>query len=125
MFVLSILAALGLVLAALGIAGVTYRSVIDRTREFAVRLALGSQPAAVVRLVLRESGRDLAVGVAAGVAGGFAACAVLARVLENIAAVNATAAGLPIAIIVVTAFASAWLPALRITRVRPATVLRN
>ena len=125
MFVLSILAALGLVLAALGIAGVTYRSVIDRTREFAVRLALGSQPAAVVNLVLRESCRDLAVGVAAGVAGGFAACAVLARVLENIAAVDATAAGLPIAIIVVTAFASAWLPALRITRVRPATVLRN
>ena len=125
MFVLSILAALGLVLAALGIAGVTYRSVIDRTREFAVRLALGSQPAAVVRLVLRESCRDLAVGLAAGLAGGVAACAGLASVLENIAAVDATVAGLPIAIIVVTALAAAWLPALRITRVRPATVLRN
>ena len=125
MFVLSILAALGLVLAALGIAGVTYRSVIDRTREFAVRLALGSPPAAVVRLVLRESCRDLAVGVAAGVAAGIAACAVLARLLENIAAVDANVAGWAIAVIVVTALVAAWLPALRITRVRPATVLRN
>src|SRR5688500_6771798 len=125
MFVLSIMAMLGLTLAAFGIAGVTYRSVIDRTREFAVRLALGSPPAAVVRLVLRESFRDLAVGVAAGVAAGIAACAVLARLLENIAAVDANVAGWPIAVIVVTALVAAWLPALHITRVRPATVLRN
>jgi predicted permease len=125
MFVLSILAALGLVLAALGIAGVTYRSVIGRTREFAVRLALGSDPAGVVRLVLRESCRDLAVGVVAGVAGGTAACILLARLLENVAAVDANAAGLSIAIIVLTGVAAAWLPALRITRVRPAALLRN
>ena len=70
--VLGIVAMLGLVLAAVGISGVTYRSVIDRTREFAVRLALGSNPAAVVRLVLVESGRDLALGAVAGLAGGSA-----------------------------------------------------
>ena len=125
MFVLSILAGLGLVLAALGIAGVTYRSVIDRTREFAVRLALGSEPGGVVRLVLRESFRDLGVGVAAGVAAGMAACALLARLLENVAAVDPNTAGWSIAIIVLTGLAAAWLPALRITRVRPAAVLRN
>ena len=68
MFVLSILAMLGLVLAALGIAGVTYRSVIDRTKDFAVRLALGAEPGAVIRLVLRESIRDLSIGVVAGLA---------------------------------------------------------
>ena len=53
--VLSLLALLGLVLAAVGIAGVTYRSVIDRTRDFAVRLALGSAPGGVIRLVLGET----------------------------------------------------------------------
>jgi putative ABC transport system permease protein len=125
MFVLSILAALGVVLAALGIAGVTYRSVIDRTREFAVRLALGSEPGAVVRLVLLESFRDLALGAVAGVAGGIAACALLASLLENVAAVDATAAGMSIAIIVSVGLAAALLPALRIMRVRPAGVLRN
>ncbi len=44
--VLGIIAMLGLVLAAVGISGVTYRGVVDRTKEFAVRLALGSQPGA-------------------------------------------------------------------------------
>ena len=125
MFVLSILAALGLMLAVLGIAGVTYRSVLDRTREFAVRLALGSEPGAVVRLVLRESCRDLAVGIVAGVAGGIATCALLASVLENVAAVDLNTTGWSIAIIVFAGLAAALLPALRITRVRPATVLRN
>ena len=53
--VLGMLALLGLVLAAVGISGVTYRGVIDRTRDFAVRLALGSAPGGVVRLVLGET----------------------------------------------------------------------
>jgi hypothetical protein len=125
MFVLSILAALGLVLAVLGIAGVTFRSVIDRTREFAVRLALGSEPGAVVRLVLGQSFRDLAIGVIAGVAAGTAACALLASVVANVAPVDARATGLSIAIIVLSGLGAALLPALRIMRVRPATVLRN
>jgi predicted permease len=124
-FVLSILAALGLLLAALGIAGATYRSVVDRTKEFAVRLALGSEPGAVVRLVLGESLHDLAIGAAAGVAGGTAACVVLARALGNVADVDPSAAGLAVAIIVAAGLAAAWLPALRIMRVRPAAVLRS
>ena len=80
--VLGIVALLGLVLAAVGISGVTYRGVVDRTREFAVRLALGSEPAAVVRLVLVESMRDLAIGAVVGLAGGAALC-VVARALAR------------------------------------------
>ena len=91
--VLGIIAMLGLVLAAVGISGVTYRGVVDRTREFAVRLALGSQPAAVVRLVLLESMRDLAIGAVAGLAGGIALCMLLARSLENVGAVDAITTG--------------------------------
>ncbi len=125
MFVLSILAALGLLLAALGIAGATYRSVVDRAKEFAVRLALGAEPGAVVRLVLRESLRDLAIGAAAGVAGGAAACVVLAHSLGNVADVEPNATGLAVAIIVATGLAAAWLPALCIMRVRPAAALRS
>jgi putative ABC transport system permease protein len=125
MFVLSILAMLGLVLAALGIAGVTYRSVIDRTKEFAVRLALGCGPGAVIRLVLLDSIRDLSIGIIAGVAGGAAACGLLARTLENVAAVDASTTAISIAIIVSTGVAAALLPALRIMRVQPAGVLRS
>jgi putative ABC transport system permease protein len=125
MFVLSILAMLGLVLAALGIAGVTYRSVIDRTKDFAVRLALGAEPGAVIRLVLRESIHDLSIGVVAGLAAGAAACGLLARTLENVAAVDAITTAVAIAIVVSTGVAAALLPALRIMRVQPAGVLRS
>jgi predicted permease len=125
MFVLSILAMLGLLLAALGIAGVTYRSVIDRTKEFAVRLALGSEPGAVVRLVLIESIRDLSIGVVAGAAGGAAACGLLARVLENVAPVDAMTTAVAVAIIVATGTSAAFLPAVRVLRVQPAAVLRS
>jgi hypothetical protein len=125
MSVLSILAMLGLALAVLGIAGVTYRSVIDRTKDFAVRLALGSGPGGVIRLVLFESIRDLSIGVAIGVAAGLAACGLLARSLENVAPVDAITTGIAIAIIVLAGVTAAFLPSLGILRVQPAGVLRS
>ena len=123
--VLGIIAMLGLVLAAVGISGVTYRGVIDRTREFAVRLALGSRPGDIVRLVLSESARDLALGAVAGLAGGVALCVVLRRSMENISAVDALTTGVAIGLIVVVGIAAACLPALRVLRVEPAQVLRG
>ena len=123
--VLGIIAMLGLVLAAVGISGVTYRGVIDRTKEFAVRLALGSRAGR-----RREAG---AVGVGArsrarrgrGLAGGAALCAVLARSMENIGAVDALTTGVAIGLIALVGIAAACLPALRVLRVQPAQVLRS
>jgi predicted permease len=123
--VLGILAALGLVLAAVGISGVTYRGVVNRTREFAVRLALGSEPAGIVRLVLLESMSDLAIGSVAGLAGGAALCVLLARAMENVGAVDAMTTGASVGVIAATGIAAAVLPALRIRRVHPAEVLRG
>ena len=123
--VLGIVALLGLVLAAVGISGVTYRGVLDRTREFAVRMALGSEPGAVVRLVVLESARDLALGAMAGLAGGAALCALLARSMGHIGSVDAVNTGAAIALIAVVGLAAACLPALRIQRVQPAQVLRS
>jgi putative ABC transport system permease protein len=123
--VLGIIALLGLVLAALGISGVTYRSVIDRSKDFAVRLALGSAPGAVIRLVLVESARDLAIGAAAGLAAGTTLCALLARSLQNVGAVDAITTGVSIAVIGAVGVAAAFVPALRIMRVDPAAVLRS
>jgi putative ABC transport system permease protein len=122
---LGIIAMLGLVLAAVGISGVTYRGVIDRTKEFAVRLALGSQPGDIVRLVLLESVRDLALGAAAGLAGGAALCAILRSSMENIGNVNALTTGVAMGLIAAVGIAAASLPALRVLRVEPAQVLRS
>jgi len=123
--VLGIIALLGLALAAVGISGVTYRGVVDRTKEFAVRLALGSQPHAVVRLVLIESARDLVLGAAVGLAGGAALCVLLARSLENIGAVDALTTGVAMGVIAVVGIGAAFVPALRVMRVQPAEVLRS
>ena len=123
--VLGIIAMLGLMLAAVGISGVTYRSVIDRTREFAVRLALGSAPLSVIRLVLFAAIRNLAIGAAAGLAAGAVLCALLARSLETVGAVDALTTGVSIAVIGAVGIAAAFVPALRILRVQPAEVLRS
>jgi putative ABC transport system permease protein len=123
--VLGIIAMLGLVLAAVGISGVTYRGVIDRTKEFAVRLALGSERAAVVRLVLVESMRDLAIGVVAGVGGGMALGGLLSHSLEHVGKVDALTTGGSLAVITAVGIAAALLPALRVMRVQPAEVLRQ
>jgi predicted permease len=123
--VLGIIAALGLVLAAVGISGVTYRGVVSRRWEFAVRLALGSQPQAVVRLVLFESTRDLAIGILAGLAGGAALCVLLARSMENVGAVDAITTGVSIGLLAATGLGAAFLPAMHIMRVHPAEVLRG
>ena len=124
-FVLTILALLGLVLAALGIGAVTYRSVVDRTKEFAVRLALGAEPRGVMRLVLRASIRDLAIGAAAGVAAGTALCVLLAHSLEHVAPVAPKTTASAIGIIVAVGMGAAFVPALRALRVEPAGLLRS
>jgi putative ABC transport system permease protein len=123
--VLGIVAVLGLVLAAVGISGVTYRGVVDRTRELAVRLALGSPPGRIVRLVLSESARDLAIGTALGLVGGAALCALLARSLESVGSVDAVNTGVALGLITAVGLLAAYLPALRVLRVHPAEVLRS
>lgn len=123
--VLGIIAVLGLVLAAVGISGVTYRGVIDRTREFAIRLALGSRPGVVVRLVLLESARDLALGAVAGLLVGAGLCALLGRSIENIGSLDALTTGIVIGLIAVVGIVAACLPALRVLRLQPAELLRS
>jgi putative ABC transport system permease protein len=123
--VLGIIAALGLILAAVGIAGVTYRGVIDRTKEFAVRLALGSQPHGIVRMVVAESARDLGIGAAAGLAAGVALCLLLASTMEHIGAIDALGTAAAVGVFAVVGILAASLPALRILRVHPAEVLRR
>ena len=124
-FVLSDLALLGLVLAALGISGVTYRSVVDRAKEFAVRLALGAKAGAVVRLVLWQSLHDVFLGAAAGVTGGSALCVLVAHSLENVATLNPPAVAAALGLTAAAAIAAALVPAWRVMKVDPASLLRT
>jgi predicted permease len=120
--VLGVIVSLGLLLAALG---VTYRGVVDRTREFAIRLALGSERPGILRMVMAEALRDVAVGAVAGVAAGVLLCRVLGRVVEHVGSANAGTTAASVTVLMVAAFAAALVPAMRVLRVNPADALRG
>jgi ABC-type antimicrobial peptide transport system permease subunit len=122
---LTIIAILGLALAVLGIYGVTYRGVVDRRREFAVRVALGSERAGVLRMVIVEAVRDVASGVVAGVAGGVLLCGALARLVDHVSPASAETVVASVAVLLVAATAASVIPALRVLRLDPAEALRS
>jgi putative ABC transport system permease protein len=122
--VLAAIAGLGLGLAALGISGVAYRTIAERTHEFAVRLALGAQPSGVIGMVLRDALRDVAVGGAAGAVAGALACALLTRTLVNVDGLRPVTAAAAVAILAAAAVLAALIPAARVLRVQPSDVLK-
>jgi putative ABC transport system permease protein len=122
--VLMVLACLGLLLAAVGIYGMTARGVVERTREFGVRIALGSKPRDVVGLVVAQALKSVAVGAAAGIVAGVWLSSALGRLLTNVAepdvATSVGAAG----VLAGTAALAAVVPAVRVLRIDPVEALR-
>jgi putative ABC transport system permease protein len=121
---LSALAGLALVLAAVGIYGVISYSVVQRTKEIGIRMALGADRGDVVRLVTGESLRLAGMGVVAGLLGAAAGARVLSTLLFEVqptdAATYASAAGF----LVLVALAASAVPAWRASRVAPVSALR-
>jgi predicted permease len=121
---LSALAGLALVLAAVGIYGVISYSVVQRTKEIGIRMALGADRRDVVLMVTGESLRLAAMGVGAGLLGAAAGARVLTTLLFEVqptdAATYASAAGF----LVLVALAASAVPAWRATRVAPVSALR-
>jgi ABC-type antimicrobial peptide transport system permease subunit len=116
--------ALTLLLASLGLYGVLSYGVARRTQEIGVRLALGADRREVIRMVLAQSGRLVAVGVVLGLAGTVVGGRYLSRMLFGVAPLDpATLVAVCLAFALVTALAS-YLPARRATRVDPLVALR-
>jgi len=121
---LTAFAAIALLLAAMGIYGVLSYAVAQRTREFGVRMALGAKAADMRSMVLREAGISLAIGLGLGLAAAFALTRVMEGLLFGVTATDpATLAG-AIAVLVATALAASWIPAVRATRVDPMQAMR-
>ena len=123
MFVMFGVLAFGL--SALGVFSLVALEVAYRRREFAIRLALGSAPRAIVRSVLLRAGRSAAAGLALGLGAALAASRALRSLLFGVAPEDA-ATYLVVCVIVVTAIAiAAWLPARRALSTDPHAVLRE
>lgn len=117
-------AVIAVFLAAVGIYGVMSLSVASRNREFGVRLAVGAEPGAVVRLVLREGATIAALGVGIGVVGALAATRWLTGLLYGVSATDPVVFVSLSAALGAIAVASCWLPARRAARSDPLAVLR-
>ncbi len=81
---LSVFAALGLVLSVVGVYGVMAHTVTQQTREIGVRIALGADPGSVGRMVVRSGAALLLIGVAVGLAGSVFAARLLAQQIWNV-----------------------------------------
>jgi putative ABC transport system permease protein len=117
-------AATALLLAALGIYGVIAYSVVQRTRELGIRVALGARGEDVLRLVLRQGLTPVAAGLLLGLCGAAAASRVLQSLLYGVAATDAATYLAVAAFLAAVATAASYLPARRATRADPLTALR-
>src|SRR6266542_3257113 len=124
MLLLSLFAALALVLAAVGLYGVMAFNVANRTREIGIRMALGAQTGDVLGLVLRQGGRLVGLGVVFGLAGAFGVTQLMTRLLFQIKPTDlATYLATPLLLGLVGLLAC-WLPARRAAKVDPMEALR-
>ena len=117
-------AALALVLAASGIYAVVARAVAQRTREMGIRLALGSRPGDVVRLVVREGMALPLAGAGAGVVLALAAARGVRASLYGVAPADLRVLATTTALLVLASLVACLVPARRATRVDPCTALR-
>jgi putative ABC transport system permease protein len=124
MKLLTIFAVLGLVIAAVGIYGVISYSVVQRTHEMGIRMALGAQRGDVFHLVIKKGLTLIVVGLVIGVAGALALTRVLANLLYGVTPTD------PFTFVAVSLFLTAiglvacYIPARRATKIDPMTALR-
>jgi len=122
---LSVFAAVALVLALVGIYGVVSWSVTQRTRELGVRMALGAQTGDVLLLILRQGIKLVGFGVGLGLAGALALTRLMEALLFEVSATD-PATFFSIALLLVSvALLACFVPARRATKVDPLTALRH
>jgi putative ABC transport system permease protein len=114
-----------LLLATIGVYGVTAYSVSRRVREIGIRVALGADARQVLRLMLRQGLVLAAVGVVTGSALAATGAKLLESLLYGISAFDAPAFGGALALFAVASFVATWLPARRALAVDPVVALRQ
>jgi predicted permease len=121
--------ALTLLVAAVGVYGIVAHSVISRTHEIGVHVALGAPRARVLRLVLGSSLRAIASGAACGIAvmliGAFFGSKALEPILLGVGPLDPLALGAVVCLLVVVMGTAAYLPARRALGVQPIDALRR
>lgn len=115
---------IALLLAGIGLYGVVSQSVLQRTRELAVRSALGATPGGIHAMVLGDGMRLAATGTALGGLGAIIAFRMLRSTFAEVRAVDARLTALSVTVLAIAMVAATYLPARRASRLNPVDALR-
>jgi ABC-type antimicrobial peptide transport system permease subunit len=131
LWIYGFLGAFGLILASVGLAGVTAYSVARRGREIGIRIALGATSRDVLGLVMREGAALVALGTVIGLAGAWAAAKVVSAMVSVVASATSASASDPLLLVgaplslAALALVACYLPARKSMSIHPATALRQ
>ena len=114
-----------LILAALGLYGITAFATTQRTGELGLRAALGAEPWRVAGLVVRDASVTALAGIAIGIPIGIAASSLLRAVLFGVTPFDPVSLGAAVGLLALTVLAASYLPAWRASRVSPLEALRS
>jgi len=125
MALLAFFAVTALLLTMMGIYGVVAFLVGRRSREIGIRMALGARQGDVLRLVLQQGMKPVAIGSVAGLLGSVGASRLVASQLFGVSSSDPLTLMSIIALLVASALLACWLPARRATKVHPLEALRG
>jgi putative ABC transport system permease protein len=121
---LSIFAGVALVLTIVGLYGVMSYSVVQRTNEIGIRLALGAQSRDVLLMIVKQGSKLIVVGLLIGLAGAFAATRVIASLLFGVTTKDPFTFVAAAVLLAIVALLACYVPAWRATKVDPLKALR-
>jgi putative ABC transport system permease protein len=122
---LGVFACVAFLLAAVGIYGVISYDVTERTNEIGIRMALGAQPADVLKLVMGQGARLAVYGIAAGLLGAAALTRLMGAMLFGVSPTDARTFALISILLAIVALGASYLPSRRAMALDPVTALRH